>query len=618
MSEFDPDAFITQQQGASQPEVSDTESGKEFDPDAFIASNEESNEESDEEFNPDEFIKENEEAKYGTTGQQALTAIEGLGQGYAGPIATGAEMGLNAVGVPGFKPEDIAGRAETNPVIHGVSEAAGLGAGLVTGGGELGLISKGLNIIPKGGSFYTKLGSAALKGAIEMGAVQGGDEISKAMLGQGDPNDPVGAAISHIGAAMLIGGGTGGVFGVTGQLGAKALEVAESNKLGTKAVNIVKGIGLASEMQEAGVPPEAAENYVRQAGTFEDPIEYNDVKQGINLYQKGMEKVKHAAVKATSDYAGFHTLGIPGLVIADSIVAPAIEKILNKPIAKTTKYIYPAVLRAISDGQTQGLAHTIDYATKVSKGAAKMNSAVEHLFSIGGQQIVNTNAIQQRERLKELVEDNELGDQISSAGQPQGYADGGEVSEDPNTTFTSTFPEQAQLLSAAKSRIVSYLGSQRPTPPISQLPFDSYTEDPIKAAHYDRALDIANNPLGLLAKIKTGEVVPEEIQHMTQLYPEIYSQLTQKIEEKLYDSKIDEQNIPFKTLQGISMFLGKPLKSSFTPAYIQAAQSVYFTSAPPQQPAGTGKVKKKQALNKGPAMYKTTTQEAEADRSDRS
>ena len=176
---------------------------------------------------------------YSTPGQQLLTGIEGAGQGYAGPLATAAELGLSKLGVPGLSPEEQAGRAAAHPWIHGGAEALGLGAGIITGTGEAGLVGKIGEAATQSGNF-SKLGASVIKGAIESGLFQTGDEISNAILGKSDPEAPVAAALTYIGAAGLIGGGIGGTIGGVYN---KFIKAVEDSDVVPKTANFLEDFG---------------------------------------------------------------------------------------------------------------------------------------------------------------------------------------------------------------------------------------------------------------------------------------------------------------------------------------------------------------------------------------
>lgn len=163
------------------------------------------------EFIPDDQF-ESDEDKYGSFSQQALTAAEGAGQGLAGPLAPMAEKAL------GVKEEDILGRQKENPVSHGVGEAAGLGAGLLTGTGEAALMTKageaaleltGLANLAKEASLARRVGASAVQQAAEMAVLTSGDETSKLILH--DPEASAETAIANVGMAAAL-GGAGGAF----------------------------------------------------------------------------------------------------------------------------------------------------------------------------------------------------------------------------------------------------------------------------------------------------------------------------------------------------------------------------------------------------------------------
>lgn len=161
------------------------------------------------EFVPDsKFVSDQD--KYGSVGQQVLTGVEGAAQGFASPLATGAEAALTQVGVPGLTPEDQSGREAANPWTHGLSEVAGFGAGALTGTGEAALLEHvGQALVPT--ASLGRIGTVAARGAIEMGLIQGGDEISKRI--NNDPEQTVGSVAAHIGLSSLLGAAGGTAIG---------------------------------------------------------------------------------------------------------------------------------------------------------------------------------------------------------------------------------------------------------------------------------------------------------------------------------------------------------------------------------------------------------------------
>lgn len=168
-----------------------------------------------------EFIApELERAQYQTPGQKILAGEEGLLKGLFGPIGSAIVKGV------GSTSEEIQGREEANPLIHYGTEAAGLlgpavgakalgAAAHLTQAGALeavgGAGARALGLGAEGAGAASKIGSAAVKGAIENGIFQGSDEVSKKILN--DPGQTAESAVSNMGMAALLGGGIGGAFG---------------------------------------------------------------------------------------------------------------------------------------------------------------------------------------------------------------------------------------------------------------------------------------------------------------------------------------------------------------------------------------------------------------------
>lgn len=151
------------------------------------------------------------EEKYGGVGQQLLTGVEGAAQGFAGPLATGAERLLSKAGVPGLTPEDQAGRKSANPWTHGIGELGGFGAGALTGTGEAALLEHAGAALAPTAESIGRLGSIAAKGAIEGGLIAGGDEISNRI--NNDPEQTAGSVIAHVGLGSVLGAGGAAALG---------------------------------------------------------------------------------------------------------------------------------------------------------------------------------------------------------------------------------------------------------------------------------------------------------------------------------------------------------------------------------------------------------------------
>lgn len=584
----------------------------------------------DEQFKPDnETPQDSNEAKYGTIGQQVGAGIEGAAKGLLGPLATSAESTAHMLGVPNVSPEDIKGRANENPGIHGLAETGALAAGLMTGAGLPGLIGKGAKplavlagrMAPETSIAATELGSKAMQGALEMGGLQTSDEISKAILGKGDPNISASSALANIEGATLLGLGTGGLFNVIGQGAGIGLKAIEQTRLAQGGKKMLMAMGIASKMKELGIPIDQAEEFIsKQLG---GTLDFKELKPYMNTV-KNASKAAGTSIGGTAgeqlgEKIGLRGIGLEaGSYLGYKKLSPIIEKVLDKAVSKGNQYVYPAIVKCLADGNTDGLFQAIDYANNVSKGAKAISSGVENLFKVGGLEAVDYDAdLKAREKLSKSVEEGVIPKQIEQEdNQPPdlGYAEGGEVKAKPQEDyFSKSFPEQASILAGAKGRIYNYLNQIRPQKGITTLPYDKHMESEGARRSYNKALDIANKPLSILGHVKDGSITSEQMQHFIQMHPELHRHLSDKIMEKVISNQMEDEKPNYKTRQSISIFLGRPLEASMTPFNIQAAQSAFAPKQPPQQPQqGANKAKRGTApLSKVSTNYMTKDQHRE-------
>jgi hypothetical protein len=179
------------------------------------------------------------------------------------------------------------------------------------------------------------------------------------------------------------------------------------------------------------------------------------------------------------------------------------------------------------------------------------------------------------------------------------------------------FPAYSQAFSTVSSRAVQYLVSQRPnTAPAN--PLDSrLPASPIQKAQYNRALDIAQQPLTVLKHINDGSLTPQDCTTLRTIYPNLYNQLCGKLSEGIVSATSKGIKIPYQRRLSMSMMMGQALDSTMTPQGIISAQPL----PPQQQPQGgaPGNKPKKSTstLNKLPGQYKTAGQAAEEDRANK-
>ncbi len=195
-------------------------------------------------------------------------------------------------------------------------------------------------------------------------------------------------------------------------------------------------------------------------------------------------------------------------------------------------------------------------ARSTAKGFNTATNAVKSIFNKGKEMPSKVVPILSgREKLDRLVADN---------------------TKDPNRMYSindnNPVEQYSAPYAATTARAVSYLNSIKPnTDP--QAPLDSRrpASGPQKA-EYNRALDIAQQPLVTLKYIQDGTLTTKDMRTLTTIYPSLYSHLSQKLMTEMTEKTSKGEAIPYKTRQSLSLFLQQPLDSTMTPQSIQAAQ----------------------------------------------
>lgn len=256
-------------------------------------------------------------------------------------------------------------------------------------------------------------------------------------------------------------------------------------------------------------------------------------------------------------------------------IRPEVKKI----IGQNNTHVIDAVINAISKGEIDDLGSIIKHAKNVSGGHKSIQDSIESLFS--GEKIDHATSDKDRENLKEFIKNGGINSQImnennAASNQPvEPMAAGGEINSSvPQSSIQKTFPEQSMLLGMTKGSLNNYLQQQQPSHDLS-LPFDSHHKDERKEKQYNTALDIANNPLGVIKSVQNGTLTPEHLRHLSGMYPDLYDHLQKKSTGRLIKAQMNDERPPYRVRQSLSLFLGSPLDSTMTPQSIQSIQMTF-------------------------------------------
>lgn len=170
-------------------------------------------------------------------------------------------------------------------------------------------------------------------------------------------------------------------------------------------------------------------------------------------------------------------------------------------------------------------------------------------------------------------------------------------------------PEFNSGYSRAVSSAANLIKSFEPPAP-KDLPFDTSVKAPpsVHSDIYNHVLRVAEQPLSVLHKVKNGTVIPEEVQAVQTIYPDLYQRLQNQITEHLVEAKANKATIPYRTKIGLSAFLGSPLDTTMTPEAIQSAQPMQQNQPPQGAQTGAQPKRSTSALDKMATMAQTPGQ----------
>lgn len=547
-------------------------------------------------------------SKYETLGQQAITAAEGAAQGLVGPLAP-----LVETKVLGVSPEDINARAEANPTTHAVSEGGAFIGSMATGTGEARLVSGAAESLAK----FAPVGQKFLKGAIEMGLFHESDQASKAILGTAPPQDAVNNYLA-LGTKMLL----GGLFGSAGSKLAEKTVEKTSGPLLERAANAEKWMTGAGLFSEGKALPEGASKAMKAGYEFLD--EMIGGRLGEHVGKKVAAKATTAAAsliplvgktKFVQKAAG--NIGAAGGQAAGRLL---LSPLLGKASGTVSKYAAPAVLRWLQNGAQGSVMNMIDYADKVAKGTSLINNSIDSIFKEGVRMTPEID-MGHVEALRGFVDSNGMMDSLrNEAGKISGVenlAEGGEVGKDSGSDgpgihddhahIAQNMPDQNHLIQVARGRVSSYLSSQRPQKHAAKLAFDDEPDDREQKKIYNKALEIAAHPIGILGHIKNGTIEPDHLKHLNAMYPDLTGHLRQKLTERIVKDQTEGKKPSYAIRQGLSLMMGAPLSGEMTPSNIQAAQAVFSAKPQKKAPDQSGGGSKK-SLSKSDQAFLTDDQ----------
>lgn len=306
------------------------------------------------------------------------------------------------------------------------------------------------------------------------------------------------------------------------------------------------------------------------------------------LVKRGLAKVGGSSIGAAIGGGLGHAIGLGGIgaVVGEHALGPFFSSVL------------PALAKPILKNATdaEGAKAAIDYAMNVAKGDKLVTKSVKNLFKAG--EVLPSSALpteKDRTKLTKILDEMQKNP---------------EVAMDSENKTSHYLPDHGSAIASTNMNAVNFLNSIRPevgkkAPLDQRLPVASN-----KIANYNRALDIAQQPLVVLDSIKSGRIKASDVMAIQRMYPSLYAGIQQKITDEIANATDKGINIPYAQRRGLSIFMGQPMDSTMLPQAIAAAQPLPADQPGPQQVPQRPK-HSMTALNKLPQSFQTPNQAAE-------
>ncbi len=253
---------------------------------------------------------------------------------------------------------------------------------------------------------------------------------------------------------------------------------------------------------------------------------------------------------------------------------------LHEEAGSSKKATETALMMALQSDQPhsgKGFKAAADFIQNVIKGMTKVKDAATNVLENGGR-IVPHMIMDKRERDKFQEKLNHIEQNPSALLESGGH-------------IPHYMENQAAPIGMLAARMSNYLNSIKPREQKSGILDPALAPTDAKKMEYERAMDIANQPLVVFQKIKDSTITVQDVGHLKAIYPSLYKSMYQSMYEAIIESKNEGKTIPYKTRLSLSVFLGEPLDSSMLPQSILAAQPKPEQRQQEAQAKGRGSMK---------------------------
>jgi hypothetical protein len=317
---------------------------------------------------------------------------------------------------------------------------------------------------------------------------------------------------------------------------------------------------------------------------------YETIPKSMN--PSGTAKTLNALNKGFGDSA----LGMAVGAMSGSGIAGLMAAFGKGALKEGSDAVRLAALKFLASGEkvsAEGFVAAAKLADSVIKGEQKLNKVVGSVFSGKDSNVIEFPSAKERDMLKKQINESlQDPEKLMSVGGQTGHY----------------MPDHGAAIGNMAIRNLGYLATLRPNTDalgvLDKTRVASSTED----AKYNRALDIAQQPLIIIDAIKKGELTMSDMQHMKTMYPELSNRVSEKLTAELMEHISKGGSVPYKTKLALSVWAHQPLDSSISQQSIMSNQMTFAPTAPQQASMVGTPAKANAALNKIGAQNMTLQQ----------
>lgn len=136
-------------------------------------------------------------------------------------------------------------------------------------------------------------------------------------------------------------------------------------------------------------------------------------------------------------------------------------------------------------------------------------------------------------------------------------------------------PLLADRIETTKARAIEFLASKLPRKPAlpgMSLAADTWQPSDMEMRGWARLVAAVEDPTGVVERLASGEVTPEDAEAMREVYPEIYADIQAQIMMQIGELRA---RLPYRRRLALSIFSGVPVDPVLDPRVLAAVQASY-------------------------------------------